>query len=166
MGDHSEYGVGGGESDDAVISGVGKTKGLGSISGPSTSMGELGGVSQLLVNGVMVSPLFVCECPLALHFLRNVRSHAFLPGKLFFGIAGGSGTSKGIGVRLRGTSMSPFAKGSCSSVKTRSTAIASVCESTLVRRLDATPWNELECGVGGIDPAPEEENVVKVSNED
>ena len=102
MGDHSEYGVGGAESDDAVISGVGKMKGLGSISGPSTSMTELGGVSQPLVNGVMVSPLFVCECPLALGFLRNVRSHAFLSRKLFFGIVSELGISNFVaGDRVR-----------------------------------------------------------------
>lgn len=113
----------------------------------------------------MVSPLLVCECPLPLDFFRMVRDRAFLSRCVFLGLGlGDSGNSNGPGVRDRGTSMSPLAKGSSSGVRTRSTTMLSASDSTLVRRLTA-PMNEFECGVGGIEPPPDE-NVVVVSKDE
>ena len=83
MGDYSEYGDGNGKGDDVVISGVKKANGLRSYSGLSTSMGKVVRESQPLVSGVIVSPLFLCECPLSPNFLCTVRKHAFCQGNFF-----------------------------------------------------------------------------------
>ena len=114
----------------------------------------------------MVSPLFVCACPLPVDLLLSVLWATFLcihgsPEKL-----GEGGTSNGMGVfpRSNDTSISAFLNGSSSGVNTRSRIISS--DSTLVRRLDDAPQNEDVCGVGGSDPEYAlDENLVLVSDQ-
>jgi hypothetical protein len=108
----------------------------------------------------MVSPELVCEWPLPAEPFRSVFFRSI---HAFFEIVG---ESSGVGVPLRGSSISPFLNGSSSGVRTLSTSIASVVsELMLVRRLDDLLKNDGVCGVGGEEPMLDE-NVVLVPKED
>ena len=97
--------------------------------------------SMSLVSAVIVSPLFVCACPLHRDVFRRILLAVCRCIHTAREIVGDDGSSNDIGVRVRssstGTSISLFLNGSSSGVRTRSTAAAS--DSRLVRWLDGAP---------------------------